>query len=126
MTNIIIKDTFVLNYFGLIVFRSSAKDGYIPGPGFNFDFEELKQSVIESIINKVDHKLVFLQDYIRGYPAMRRQENLMIMNGEPTSENLFIYMQQILSDVLPSAIKLVELKLYETKDSFARWIETTN
>jgi 6-pyruvoyltetrahydropterin/6-carboxytetrahydropterin synthase len=102
------------------------KEEYIPAPGFIYDFKELKQLVNESIIKVLDHKLVLSEEYIAGHPSIRSQENLVILEAEPTSENLIIYMHQILSVVLPSTIKLAELKLYETKDSFARWINNNN
>ena len=95
---------------------------YIPAPGLVFDFKELKQLVIESILKKVDHKLVLSQDYIAEHPEISLQENLVIMEAEPTAENLLIYMHRVLSSALPLTVNLAELKLYETKDSFAKWV----
>ena len=103
----------------------TTKDEYIPAPGFIIDFKELKQLVTDLIIRMIDHKLVLSQDYISEHPFIRSQENLVILGAEPTAENLLIHFQQILSQALPSDSKLVEMKLYETKDSFARWIDTT-
>ena len=103
----------------------TTKDEYIPAPGFIIDFKELKQIVTDSIIRMIDHKLVLSQDYIAEHPSIRSQENLVMLAAEPTAENLLIHFQQILLQVLPSGSKLVELKLYETKDSFARWMDIT-
>ncbi|WP_462259912.1 6-pyruvoyl trahydropterin synthase family protein [Ferruginibacter sp.] len=103
----------------------TTKDEYILAPGFIIDFKELKQLVTDSIIRTIDHKLVLSQDYIAEHPSIRSQENLVMLGAEPTAENLLIHFQQILLQALPSGSKLVELKLYETKDSFARWIDTT-
>jgi 6-pyruvoyltetrahydropterin/6-carboxytetrahydropterin synthase len=95
---------------------------YIPAPGLLLDFKELKRSVIASFIQKVDHKLVVSQDYVAEHPGIRSEENLVILEAEPTAENLLIYIQRILSAILPFTVKLAELTLYETKDSFARWV----
>lgn len=103
----------------------TTKDEYIPAPGFIIDFKELKQIVTDSIIRMIDHKLVLSQDYIAEHPSIRSQENLVMLAAEPTAENLLIHFQQILLQVLPSGSKLVELKLYETKGSFARWMDIT-
>lgn len=103
----------------------TTKDEYILAPGFIIDFKELKQLVTDSIIRMIDHKLVLSQDYIAEHPSIRSQENLVMFGAEPTAENLLIHFQQILLQVLPSGSKLVELKLYETKDSFARWMDIT-
>lgn len=103
----------------------TTKDEYILAPGFIIDFKELKQLVTDSIIRMIDHKLVLSQDYIAEHPSIRSQENLVMLAAEPTAENLLIHFQQILLQALPSGSKLVELKLYETKDSFARWMDIT-
>ena len=98
----------------------TTKDEYILTPGFIIDFK-----VTDSIIRMIDHKLVLSQDYIAEHPSISSQENLVILGAEPTAENLLIHFQQILLQALPSGSKLVELKLYETKDSFARWMDIT-
>ena len=103
----------------------TTKDEYILAPGFIIDFKELKQLVTDSIIRMIDHKLVLSQDYIAEHPSISSQENLVILGAEPTAENLLIHFQQILLQALPSGSKLVELKLYETKDSFAIWMDIT-
>lgn len=71
-----------------------------------------------------DDKLILSQNYINEHPTIRRQQNLVVLQAEPTAENLLIFMQRTLSPTLPTSIKLVDLKLYETKDSFARWAES--
>ncbi len=95
---------------------------YISAPGLIFDFKQLKQLVIEFVLKKIDHKLVLSQDYIAEHPEIALEENLVITETEPTAENLFIYIQRILTTILPFTVKLTDLKLYETKDSFAKWV----
>ena len=94
---------------------------YIPAPGFILDFKELKQLVTSAIIETFDHKLVLSRTYLVNNPAVISQENLVTWEAEPTAENLLIYMKQILCEKLPDEVKLVQLKLYETKDSYAEW-----
>lgn len=94
---------------------------YITAPGFILDFKELKQLVTSSIIKTFDHKLILSGSYLNQNPAIKSQENLIVLEAEPTAENLLIYMAKILRNVLPEEVKLVRLRLYETKDSYAEW-----
>jgi 6-pyruvoyltetrahydropterin/6-carboxytetrahydropterin synthase len=94
---------------------------YIPAPGFIVDFKELKQLVNTGIIKTLDHKLVLSEAYLAINSAIKTHENLVTWQVEPTAENLLIYMVKKIQQELPVAVKLVKLKLYETKDSFAEW-----
>lgn len=95
---------------------------YIPAPGFILDFKTLKQLVSGAIVQLLDHKLVLSQAFLDNYPALLSQENLVIWEAEPTAENLLIYIREVLLKKLPPGIQLVKLKLYETKDSYAEWV----
>ncbi|HLG40001.1 MAG TPA: 6-carboxytetrahydropterin synthase [Chitinophagaceae bacterium] len=95
---------------------------FIPSPGFFLDFKELKQTVKSIIIEVFDHKLILSRDFLTKNPDFLSQENLVIWDAEPTAENLLIYIQRMLSAALPLSVKLAELKLYETQDSFAKWV----
>lgn len=97
-------------------------DEYIPAPGFVLDFKELKKLVIATVIETFDHKLVLSRDYLAKNPDIHSLENLVIWEAEPSAENLLVYMKQILYEKIPDELKLVQLKLYETKDSYAEWI----
>jgi 6-pyruvoyltetrahydropterin/6-carboxytetrahydropterin synthase len=97
-------------------------NGYIPALGIIIDFKELKSWVKTRIVDTFDHKIVLSRDYITQHPELRHLENLFIMEAEPSAENLLHYMQQKLLSELPINIKLCELKLYETRDSYAKWI----
>ena len=97
---------------------------FIPAPGFILDFKELKQIVTSTIIQLFDHKLVLSRDYLAKIQDLHSQENLLIWEAEPTAENMLVFIQRILRENLPPAIRLAELKLYETKNSYATWINT--
>lgn len=93
--------------------------GYLPSPGFIIDFKVFKQLVIDSVIKKLDHRLVISRHYLAKHAGMELLENLFIMEAEPSAENLLIQIQEMLTPVFPAYIRLIELKLYETKDSCA-------
>ena len=94
---------------------------YIPAPGFIIDFKELKHLVSSAIIKTFDHKLVLSSSYLDINPAIKLHGNLVVWQVEPTAENLLIYIVKTLSVRFPDHIKLLQLKLYETKDSYAEW-----
>jgi 6-pyruvoyltetrahydropterin/6-carboxytetrahydropterin synthase len=94
---------------------------YIAAPGFLLDFKELKQIVNKAVVEQLDHKLVLSQQYIAQHAEVTEQENLVVWEAEPTAENLLLYMQQCISKQLPAPVQLLEMKLYETQNSYATW-----
>lgn len=94
---------------------------YIPAPGFIIDFKEIKKTVTTAIIEKFDHKIILSRGFLSAHPSFASLENLVTWEAEPTAENMLIYMSEILCKILPVEIRLVQLKLYETKDSYAEW-----
>ena len=96
---------------------------YIPAPGFVIDFKDIKKIVNTVLIEQLDHKLVLSTNYLNEYPYLMEQENLVQWQMEPSAENILLYTVSILRANLPSNIKLVYLKLHETKDSFAEWFD---
>ncbi|MBK8711132.1 MAG: 6-carboxytetrahydropterin synthase [Niastella sp.] len=103
----------------------SAKENgnnYIPATGFVVDFKELKKCVNESVITLLDHKLVLSKEYIAAHTPVMNLENVILWEIEPSAENILVFIQRELTKVLPAHINLAELKLYETRDSFAKWI----
>jgi 6-pyruvoyltetrahydropterin/6-carboxytetrahydropterin synthase len=98
-------------------------DDYFPAPGFIIDFKLLKQLVKLTVIEKFDHKLALSKTYLDKFPAVIDEKNLEVLEFEPSVENLLIFIQQSLSGVLPKGVKLTSLKLFETRDSYAEWIE---
>ncbi len=96
-------------------------EGYFPAPGFVIDFKELKKTVTSAIIENLDHKLILSRNFLSANASFSTQENLVIWEEEPTAENLLVFISQKLFSKFPAEIKLVKLKLYETKDSYAEW-----
>ncbi len=98
--------------------------GYLPTPGFIVDVKEIKALVISAVINLLDHKLVLSQEYLNEFPELLQHENLLIFEAEPSAENILIYIQSVLAEKLPASVIVFELKLYETNNSYVRWINT--
>jgi 6-pyruvoyltetrahydropterin/6-carboxytetrahydropterin synthase len=98
-----------------------ANDQYIPAPGILVDFKEIKTIVQTAIISKFDHRLLLSAAYLEGNDMPAQQENLLVMEAEPTAENLLIFMNKELQAAFPPGVRLLSLKLFETKDSYAEW-----
>lgn len=96
--------------------------GYIPAPGFVIDFKEIKKLVNTAVIAYFDHKVILSRNFLLEHPSFSSQENLVAWEAEPTAENLLLYIMHILNEKLTDEVKLVQIKLYETKDSYAEWI----
>ena len=96
---------------------------YIPAPGLILDFKELKHLVNSIIIEKFDHKLLLSENYISAQQDLYPKENLVIWAVEPSAENMLIFIAKSLIEKLPEHIKLAKLKLYETGDSYAEWMD---
>jgi 6-pyruvoyltetrahydropterin/6-carboxytetrahydropterin synthase len=100
---------------------TNPQDDFIPAPGMIFDFKQLKAIVNSGIIQQLDHKLVLSKDFLAGYMGSINGDNLVVWDMEPTAENMLIFMQRCIKDMLPEGLGLAALKLYETKDSYAEW-----
>lgn len=95
---------------------------YIAAPGFAIDFKDIKVLVKNNIIDYFDHKMILSRDFLSENPSISLQENLLIREVEPTTENMLIYIMQVLHKKLPGELRLDQLKLYEPKESYAEWI----
>ena len=106
----------------ITVAGTKKEEDYIPDPGFLFNFKELKKIVSSTVIEAFDHKLILSVNFLKKSPATHSQENLVVWEHEPTAENLLIHIRNMLKENLPEGITLASLKLYETKDSYAEWV----
>lgn len=98
---------------------------YIPAPGFLIDFKEIKNIVNSTITVNFDHKIILSKNFIEANPALPSLENIFLWDFEPTAENMLVFIKNCLNDHLPIGIKLVRLKLFETKNSYAEWVLNT-
>lgn len=99
----------------------TTQPAYIESTGFFMDFKLLKKIVEKEITERLDHKLILSKTFISKYPLPTNLENLVVWDHEPSAENLLIYISENLKNKFPGDVKLLRLKLYETKDAFAEW-----
>jgi len=100
-----------------------------PTDGMVLDFHQLKEIVNRHIVEQFDHALVLPrkgqeQDdntdsptQLGGYAA-----KLILVDFQPTSENLLLHFARLLNGQLPAGTRLHSLKLYETETSCAELI----
>ena len=98
-------------------------EDYIAPPGFLIDFKDIKRIVKAEIVDYFDHKLVLSRLYLAAHPEIAAHENLIIWDQEPSAENILLYTRKQLNKILPENIKIRSMRLYETRTSYAEWIE---
>src|SRR5690606_11444110 len=96
---------------------------FLPPPGFLIDFKDIKKIVKSEIVDYFDHKLLLSNTYLEAHPEIGAHDNLIVWEHEPSAENILIYTRQQLKKIFPPHIKLRSMRLYETRTSYAEWIE---
>ena len=97
--------------------------------GMVIDFSDLKKIVKEEIVDVFDHATVFNKNTPHVELAAElenRGHHVILVNYQPTSENMVTDFAQKIKDRLPADIKLHSLKLQETDTSFAEWHTSDN
>jgi len=97
--------------------------------GMVIDFTDLKQIVREEIVDLFDHATVFngntphveLADELK-----QRGHHVILVEYQPTSENMVIDFASKIKSRLPQNIKLHSLRLQETETSYAEWFASDN
>ncbi len=99
-----------------------------PKDGMILDFGELKEIVKTNITQKFDHALMVNHQTPEEQIVLIKQttNRLIIVDFQPTSENIVAYIAKILQQHLPSNVSLFSLRLYETVTSFAEWFASDN
>lgn len=99
-----------------------------PFLGMVMDFRQLKEIVRQQIIDTFDHSLV-----LRKTTAPEQITDmgefvgrLILVDYQPTSENLLIDFAGRLKNALPAEVSLFSLKLRETITSYAEWYADDN
>ena len=93
------------------------------------DFSDLKKIVKEEIVDQFDHATVFNKNTPHVELAnelKNRGHHVILVDYQPTSENMVIDFAQKINNRLPQTIKLFSLKLQETESSFAEWYASDN
>ena len=106
-----------------IVDRSNVKFGMV------IDFTDLKKIVKEEIVDQFDHATVFNETtpHVELAKELKtRGHHVILVDYQPTSENMVIDFAQRIKNRLPEGITLFSLKLQETDSSFAEWFASDN
>jgi len=96
--------------------------------GMVIDFADLKTIVLNEIVNIFDHTVTISRDFDNEKIEMLKETfgNTVIVDYQPTCENLVADFAQRIKKCLPTGIKLHCLKLYETANSYAEWFAEDN
>lgn len=97
--------------------------------GMVIDFGDLKKIVKSEIVDQFDHATVFNQNtpHIELARELKnRDHHVILVDYQPTSENMVIDFAEKINKHLPDHIKLHSLKLQETESSFAEWYASDN
>ncbi|WBL22255.1 6-pyruvoyl trahydropterin synthase family protein [Zunongwangia sp. HRR-M8] len=97
--------------------------------GMVIDFGDLKKIVKSEIVDQFDHATVFNKNtpHIELAKELKdRGHHVILVEYQPTSENMVIDFSQKINKHLPGHIKLHSLKLQETETSFAEWYASDN
>lgn len=97
--------------------------------GMVIDFGDLKKIVKEEVVDLFDHATVFNKNTPHLELAKELQDrghHVILVDYQPTSENMVIDFAAKISARLPHSIQLHSLKLQETETSFAEWYASDN
>ena len=95
--------------------------------GMVMDFGDLKKIVRKSIVDEFDHALVLSRESANDFdPDIEMFGRTILVDYQPTSENMLIDFAERLKSQLPANIKLHHLLLRETVTSYAEWYAIDN
>jgi len=97
--------------------------------GMVIDFGDLKKIVKEDIVDIFDHATVFNQNtpHVELANELKlRGHHVILVDYQPTSENMVIDFADKIRKRLPDNIQLHSLRLQETETSFAEWFQSDN
>lgn len=92
--------------------------------GMVIDFGDLKKIVKSEIVDVFDHATVFNKNTPHIELARElesRDHNVILVEYQPTSENMVVDFASKINRRLPEHIQLHSLKLQETETSYAEW-----
>jgi 6-pyruvoyltetrahydropterin/6-carboxytetrahydropterin synthase len=97
--------------------------------GMVIDFGDLKKIVKEQIVDVFDHATVFNKNTPHvelAHELKNRGHHVILVDYQPTSENMVIDFSIKIKNLLPEQTKLHSLRLQETDSSFAEWFASDN
>jgi 6-pyruvoyltetrahydropterin/6-carboxytetrahydropterin synthase len=102
--------------------KSSTKLGMI------MDFGDLKKIVRRSIVDEFDHALVLNRESVEDFGPLDAEffGRTILVDYQPTSENMLIDFASRLKNLMPANVKLHHMLLRETVTSYAEWFAEDN
>ncbi len=99
-----------------------------PKDGMVLDFGDLKKVVKSKIVDRFDHALMVSSLFPKEKIDLFKQttERIIIVDFQPTSENIVSYIATILQQLMPTGVSLFSIRLFETVTSFAEWFASDN
>jgi 6-pyruvoyltetrahydropterin/6-carboxytetrahydropterin synthase len=97
---------------------NSSKNGMV------LDFGILKSIVNKEIINHIDHAILLNSHsphYELAQNLIDQQHNVILVDFQPTCENMILDFKNKIMAQLPENISLVRLQLFETETSYCEW-----
>jgi len=103
-------------------------DAENPRNGMVMDFSDLKTIVKKEIISVFDHAVTISDAYDKDKMQVFKGlfDNMIVVDYQPTCENLVADFALRIKRRLPGGVKLHSLRLYETATSFAEWFASDN
>lgn len=99
-----------------------------PKDGMVMDFADLKHLVKSEIVNRFDHSLMINKLAPEEEVELLRKtsERIILVDFQPTTENIVSYIAEILQEKLPPGVSLFSIRLFETVTAFAEWFAEDN
>ena len=99
-----------------------------PKNGMVIDFKDLKKIIKDLIVDQFDHSLVLRDDTPEALLTQMQiaYSRIILVNYQPTSENMIIDFANRIKNRLPDNVKLHHLKLWETVTSYTEWYAEDN
>lgn len=97
--------------------------------GMVIDFGDLKKIVKQEVVDVFDHATVFNKHTPHVELARELEErghSVILVDYQPTSENMIQDFASKIQNRLPEHIKLFSLRLQETETSYAEWYASDN
>ncbi len=101
---------------------NASKDGMV------IDFGDLKKMVKSEIIDRFDHAYMVPARYSAEQIERLKEstDRLIIVDFQPTAENILVYIAEILQQHLPPHVELFSIRLSETATAYAEWFASDN
>jgi 6-pyruvoyltetrahydropterin/6-carboxytetrahydropterin synthase len=110
------------------VIGSPVSDSASAKLGMVMDFGDLKKLIKKQIIDPFDHALL-LNSAVPHKDLQKSGEpftNIVFVPYQPTSENFLLDFAKRIGELLPEGVKLHNMKLRETANSYAEWYAGDN